>query len=400
MIGVSINYRLQGLGMLFSQEILDAGVANLGFKDQRIALQWIQENIAAFGGDPAKVTIWGESAGAGSVGFQLTAFGGRDDKLFRGAIQQSGGHIDTAPVRSAQDWQPVYNNITTAVNCSSAADTLACLRTVPIETLAAVLNSSATAGVRGWGASVDGDFLPASTSFLTLSGRFVRVPLVHGRNHDEGTMFATRGINTTDQFLANIVSRGFSNDTAQILAILYPDIPAIGIPPTLNGRPTGSDASLGAQWKRASAFTGDLSMHAPRRLLSQTYARFNVTNYSYHFNVLVNGISNTMGATHFQEVVFVFDNTQGLGYKTVVAQNPFANAPDTFFELAMTMSRMWVSFIVDGDPNGASGKSQPSTSLVRWLMHLIRHRAAMAGLHSGQPPKYAVRCQHHRARTA
>lgn len=395
MIGVSINYRLQGLGMLFSQEILEEGVANLGFKDQRLALHWIQENIAAFGGDPSKVTIWGESAGAGSVGLQLTAFGGRDDRLFRGAIQQSGGHVDTAPLRSAPDWQPFYDNITTAVNCSASADSLACLRTVPIETLAAVLNSSVTAGVRGWGASVDSDFLLAASNSLTLSGRFVRVPLLHGRNHDEGTMFATRGLNTTEQFLANIVSRGFSNATAQTLAILYPDIPAIGIPPTLNGRPIGPDGSLGVQWKRASAFTGDLSMHAPRRLLSQTYARYNVTSYSYHFNVLVNGIATTMGATHFQEVVFVFNNTEGLGYDTAVAKNPFENAPEALLQLAAIMSRMWVSFIVDGDPNTGSGKFLVSAhrvfgSLAYLHVSLSRYRARVAGLHTGKPSEHAV----------
>jgi carboxylesterase type B len=71
-IGVSINYRLSLWGFLYSNEVVGEGITNLGLRDQRIALQWVQENIAAFGGDPEKVTIWGESAGAASVGFQAS----------------------------------------------------------------------------------------------------------------------------------------------------------------------------------------------------------------------------------------------------------------------------------------------------------------------------------------
>ncbi|PSS00666.1 triacylglycerol lipase [Coniella lustricola] len=354
MIGVSLNYRLQGLGALFSNEMLDAGVANLGLKDQRLALAWLHENIGAFGGDPSKVTIWGESAGASSVGWQLVAYGGRDDGLFRAAIEESGGPVDTKPVLTADDWQPFYDNITAAVGCGATvtSDSLACLRGVPIATLAAVLNSSVTAGVPSWGGSVDGDFLPNKTTALLLSGQFARVPLLHGRNHDEGTMFATQGINTSQEFVADVVDAGFSNETAATIAILYPDIPGVGIPATLDGRPTGADAYLGHQWKRSAAFSGDLVQHAPRRLISQTYARFNVSSWSYVFNVLVHGLSPVAdGATHFQEVAFVFDNTQGLGYDTVVAQDPFEGEPETFDELAKIMSSMWVSFVVEGDPN-------------------------------------------------
>ena len=79
MIAISIQYRLAAWGFLGSQEALDAGITNIGFKDQRLSLHWVNENIAAFGGDPSKVTIWGESSGAQSVGAQLLAYSGRDD---------------------------------------------------------------------------------------------------------------------------------------------------------------------------------------------------------------------------------------------------------------------------------------------------------------------------------
>lgn len=76
MIGVSLNYRLSAFGFLHGSQALAAGIANNGFRDQRLALRWVNENIAAFGGDPAKVTIWGESSGAESVNAQVMAYGG------------------------------------------------------------------------------------------------------------------------------------------------------------------------------------------------------------------------------------------------------------------------------------------------------------------------------------
>lgn len=78
-IAASIAYRLGPFGFLNGDEVNKTGVANLGLKDQRLALHWVQENIASFGGDASKVTLWAESAGASSVGFHLTAFDGRDD---------------------------------------------------------------------------------------------------------------------------------------------------------------------------------------------------------------------------------------------------------------------------------------------------------------------------------
>jgi carboxylesterase type B len=145
------------------------------------------------------------------------------------------------------------------------------------------------------------------------------VPFLIGANHDEGTAFGPRGINTTAEYVDYLGEYVTDNTSLAILSALYPDIPEIGIPGTFQGRP---GADLGLMYKRTSAVAGDYSMHAPRRLTNQAWAAHNVTSYSYVFNVLVNGQPNTIGATHFQEVVFVFDNTNWLGYPQNGNPNP------------------------------------------------------------------------------
>ncbi|KAK8075370.1 hypothetical protein PG997_010033 [Apiospora hydei] len=334
MVAVSMNYRLHAWGFLFSDEIKAAGAGNLGFRDQHLAIQWVRDNIAAFGGDPKQVTIWGESAGARSVAAQLVAFGGRDEGLYRAAIMQSGtgyetdfGEVDTG----ALTWQNYYNTLVNKTNCASAADTLQCLRNVPTWDLSNILNSTTSPTFSS--PTIDGDFIQAPRWQLVRDGKFVHVPLLIGTNFDEGTSFGQKGINTTAQWEAYLrSSAGASNETIAELSALYPDDPAAGIPATFEGRPEGELASYGAMWKRAWAAAG-------------------LPTYSYAFNVLSTGIKPVEGSTHFQEVAYVFDNTAGLGYDTAVAVNPFGGKPEAYFELADLMSRMWVSFVTTLDPN-------------------------------------------------
>lgn len=123
-IGVNINYRSQLFGFLYRSAVVESGVGNLGYKDQHLALRWLQENITAFGGDASEVTMWGENAGAESAGTHMISYGGRDQGLFRGVILESGGPINPFRYNSPAEWDLKYNAITRAANCSAATDVL------------------------------------------------------------------------------------------------------------------------------------------------------------------------------------------------------------------------------------------------------------------------------------
>ncbi|PWY79699.1 carboxylesterase [Aspergillus heteromorphus CBS 117.55] len=337
-IGVTINYRLSGWGFIYGEEIAADGCANLGLRDQRLAMHWVNENIGGFGGDPSSVTIWGQSSGANSVGLHLVAYNGRDDNIFRGAIAESGSIPSLASYMNASVAQPYYEAVVNAANCSRAPDTLDCLRHVPTAALSAIFNSSVTTNA-SYHPVIDGEFLTASGITGLQTGRFARRPLLIGTNFDEGTKYAPRGINTTSQFLEMLRNNGTNQSTALHLASLYPDDPAVGIPATLHGRPP---PEYGYQWKRAAAFSGDLLMHSTRRITSQWLARWNVSTYSFHWNVMTEGPIN--GAAHFDELAFSLHNLDDLGTQ-------IGNDTTTFPQLATMMSRMWVSFVNHLDPN-------------------------------------------------
>lgn len=239
--------------------------------------------------------------------------------------------------------QSTFDNVTETVGCGDADDKLACIREQPFEALNDAINVT---GLR-FGPAPDGDFLPESAYNALLNGDFVKVPYMIGANSDEGSGgFGASAINNDSDFRAYLLRSGFDDQSATIIEATYPNIPAVGIPASLTWT---LNSTYGYQFKRASAIGGDLSFHAGRRLVNQQYARHNVTTYSYRFNTIPNPLPAYIGVAHFQEVAFVFDNTEGLGYADDA--KPFENVPQSHFDLAKLMSSMWASFIATGDPN-------------------------------------------------
>ncbi|KAI0365312.1 carotenoid ester lipase precursor [Pilatotrama ljubarskyi] len=270
-IYVSMNYRVSAFGFLASQEVKDAGVGNLGLQDQRLALQWIQRYISAFGGDPTKVTIWGESAGAISVALHLLTNGGNPDGLFRGAFMQSGSPI---PVGDITHGQSDYDALVAQTGCTGAADTLNCLRQVPYAKLKKAVDASpgifAPQSLRlTWLPRVDGKFLVDAPQRLVQQGVVANVPFVTGDCDDEGTLFSlsTLNITTSSDLRAYIVSNylpaATSSELDQLMAAYPEDI--------TQGSPfdTGILNALTPQYKRLAAMQGDLVFQAPRRFLLQ-----------------------------------------------------------------------------------------------------------------------------------
>jgi carboxylesterase type B len=198
-IYVSMNYRLSALGFLASQEVKDARVGNLGLWDQRLALHWVQTYIHAFGGDPSKVTIWGESAGAISVSLQMVTNGGDTEGLFRAAFMESGSPQPASDITAGQ---PYYDFLVESTGCSGSPDTLSCLRAAPYDDLKAAMDAtplytSYQSVALAWQPRVDGVFLVDDPQKLLQRGEVARIPFVSGDCDDEGTLFSLSQTNIT-----------------------------------------------------------------------------------------------------------------------------------------------------------------------------------------------------------
>ncbi|KAH7082450.1 Alpha/Beta hydrolase protein [Paraphoma chrysanthemicola] len=355
-IYVSFNYRLSGFGFLPGSPLVESGNANLGLYDQRLALHWIQENIAAFGGDPSRVTIQGESAGAISLGAHFLAFGGRDDGLFHGGIAQSGGPVSLAGFTFPEQQDAIYQEVLDSTSCAGVNDTLKCLRGQPVETLKAIFQGKQLLPV------IDNDLIMDTSIAQLEAGDFVRRPLLIGNNKNEGTPFAhggSIGIGLeTSQGLLNLINardaaQNLSNDTAIKIANAYlVDLTDSELADALGTVSPSPAPRYGTLYGRAATLLGDLHFEAGRRRGAQIWTQFNVPVYSYRFDAVPNGVDPTIfGAAHYSDIGFMFNNVDGLGFSINPLDSPSVEIKQSLRSLAEQMTNQWIAFATKLSPN-------------------------------------------------
>ena len=322
-IVVTINYRLGALGF-FSQRALAreqgrAALPAFGLLDQRAALQWVQRNIAAFGGDPARVTIAGESAGGWSTCAQLAMPGSRG--LFARAIIQSGACSDalyfTAGAANAQGDQ-----LAAKVGCTGG-DVAACLRGKTADELVHALpfrrGLLLLPGV-WWGPIVDGTALPRLPLDAIRAGDFARVPLVIGTARDEGTLHTMAYDAVTPDELAWFVRTTFGDAAVAPVLARY-------------ARPTPKAA--------LTDIVTDGIFRCNARRVARLVAARGVPVYLYEWTHALDGPprAHALGPTHGVDLFFLFGVTT-LGIGPSPAERP----------LVELYQDLWGGFVRTGDP--------------------------------------------------
>jgi len=327
---VSIAYRVGQLGFLahpeLSAESPNHVSGNYGLLDMIAALKWIRENIAAFGGDPNKVTIFGESAGG--IAVSMLCASPLAKGLFQGAISESGGsfgptRITTFPgenMKSLRDAEAAGERYAKGAGFSSIAD----LRKVDADKLPAIRGLA-------W-PIVDGWVIPGDQYKLYEAGKYNETPILVGYNSDEGASFSPP--KTTEDYITAVKAR--YGKFADELIKAYP--PGTGTV-AKTARDLSRDAAFGWHtwsWARLQAGKGK----------SKVFYYY----FDQHPNYPEGSPRAGYGSPHGQEVAYVFG--------TLDASNPQTGKTD--LEISDAMGAYWTNFAKYGDPNGPEEPKWPA----------------------------------------
>lgn len=355
---VTINYRLGPLGFLYFKDIApDAGMENnLGMKDQIAALKWVKQNIAAFGGDPEQVTIFGESAGGTSVETLMAAPSTKG--LFTKAIVQSGP--------AAIIWQPKSATAITEKYLSLLGlknDEVEKLKTIPLDTLRAAEDKLVDYMVaelpdKVFCPTVDGDLLPYDIYQCVKNVQ--DIPLLIGTNMNEASIFVSNKLKIMPKNAA-----GFEKYFATVTE-------------DKDTRNKVTSAYKGYPSKRAvQNILTDAVFRIPAIRLAECHLN-NAPVYMYRFQWTTPAL-NMVGLRCFHglDVPFVFgtvDNGSGKFLKLISAKK-------TRTRLISEMQTAWINFAKYGDPNGKGGGNlnwKPYTTTDRNTMLFDKHSQLVA----------------------
>ncbi|KAE8215014.1 hypothetical protein CF327_g1641 [Tilletia walkeri] len=370
-IFVSIQYRVGVFGFLGGKDAASAsrtgGVdLNAGLYDQRQAFRWIQEYISYFGGDPQRVTAFGQSAGAASVSAQMIANGGKLGGLFTGGIMQSGSAANF-PRFYPSDTRPqaIYTDLLAAASCAD----LACLQAMDASALNTAQGMVISKWVNAFVPVIEPYFFPLPPSFAFASGKFADIPFITGTTLDDGTFIKSAQKVDNDDDFANFLALQFGNQSSfgvGQLMNMYPSDPSAGCPfrTDLFGV-SASDPLYASQYKRASAVVTDLLFLGPKRM--QLYgaisnSKIKSSSWSYLFAQRSANTKATSGVTHGSDVPYVFANPPVdvnvpdtsddfvITSPTQQAADMFASTDDIISTSKM-MVASWLAFAYNRNPN-------------------------------------------------
>jgi len=331
---VSIAYRVGQLGFLAHPELSTENPnhvsGNYGLLDQIAGLEWIQKNIAAFGGDPDKVTIFGESAGGISVSMLCASPLAKG--LFHGAISESGGSF--GPTRPTTF--PGENMKTLK---QAEGEGIAYAQKIGVSSVAELRKMEADKlpmgmGMGGGWPITDGFVIPDDQHKLYEAGKYNDVPVLIGYNSDEGASFSRE--KTPEEYVAGVKDRygKFADDLIKAYPAAENSVPK-------TARDLARDAAFGWQtwsWARLQSQTGK----------SKVYLYY----FDQHPDYPKDSPRYGFGSPHGQEVGYVFMNLD--------ASNPQTTKSD--LEISEAMGTYWTNFAKYGDPNGQGVPAWPAFS--------------------------------------